>query len=918
MSDAVDFFEDVVDDVVGFVEDTVDYFTEDPLRLFLPYAITEATMNLAADLVMPEFPTPAAAASQTAASPTYKSDNIGNTISEGGPIARVYGTCKIGGNKVRFNAATDSDLRVICAHCLGNISGYVKLYVNDLDVSVAAESPAHTRAEYTGTRTQTADGRFSSRASAYRGVAYTAWTFEKNDRKVGHNPNITVVVNGLRVPFWDDLGTLVHTRNPALVLWDWYLNVEGYAVADLDKSAFLSLYEHCNATPSGSLPRCRFDYAIDTAMSIADAKDLIWQSFRGQVVMSQGTLKPVWDSAQMPDGAGSLTTKTVAHAFTEDNIIKGSFEWSQPERYNLVRVVCKDSTDYAYRTTTVEVKDEQDIAINGEIAYEERCFFITNREIALRRARLLFNICKYDDYHCRLSSFSGAGDLELYDLVTVTHSLAGFSTKYFMVTGISEDEVGRPSFTLRAWYSGMYDDATDDEDEASYASTLPNPYVASAVTSAALAESGFVAGDGSYVPYVTLTFTKPNSPFWFRGQVWTSTNGSDYTFYGNASTGLGYRIEAAIANYAEGDTLYVKVLSENNNGAVQALADVTAVTESIEGKSIPPSAVTGFAVSQIGNVVLFVADRPSQGTDADFSHFELRQGTAWDTSQLVAKFTHTRYLLTDFTAGAKTFMVKAVDTSGNKSTTAASAAITLVESSEQNVYYNKEIVNRINAASDVSQLARNYVFDALGGGFWIAGTAAMDDSLTAKMNDDTTTRMWAPAYTSGVLTTEAVDVGASKTASLFLEITSTEYLGAAYTVEYATSTNGSDYSAFAAFINGVSATFRYVKFKITLGTDTTNYPQSNIKISGLVLTVNLPTIYNSNNNVTVAIGGTAITFSKAYTSSASIKITTSVAGSSALICTIDSKTTTGFTAYVFDPTDGSDTGGTIDWTAEGY
>ncbi len=916
MGDVTNF----IDDVGDVISDAWDYIAEDPLRLFLPYAIIEAAMDLVSDLVMPTMPAAgsAAMAASTAASPTYKSDNIGNTISEGVRVARVYGTCKIGGNKLRFNAATNSDLRVIVAHCQGPISSYVKLYVNDLDVADADESPAHTRSVYTGTRTQTADARFSKRASAYRGMAYTAWTFEKNDRKVGYNPNITVVVNGMLVQFWDDAETHVFSRNPALVLWDWYLNVEGYTVADLDQNAFLSLFAHCAATPSGSLARSLFDYAFDTDMSIEDAKEIIWRAFRGQVIMSQGKLKPVWDAAQMPDGAGGLTAKTVAHAFTEDNIVKGTFEWSQPERYNTVRVICKDSTDYTYRTTTVEVKDEQDIAINGEILYEEQCFFITNREVALRRARMLFNIFKYDDYHCQFSSFSGAGDLELYDVVTVTHSLAGFSTKYFTVMAIAEDENGRPTFTLRAWYSGMYDDATDDDDEASYASTLPNPYKAESVTSVALAESGFVAGDGSYVPYLTLTFTKPNNPFWFRGQVWTSTNGSDYTFYGNASTGLGYRIEAAIANYAAGNTLYVKVLSENNNGAIQSLANVTAVTELINGKSIPPSDVTGFAVAQIGDVVLFVADRPSQGTDADFSHFELRQGTVWETSQLVSTFTHTRYLLTDFTSGAKTFLIKAVDTSGNKSTNASKATITLAESSVQNVFYEKEIVNRIAAATGVSQLARNYAFDYLGGGFWIAGTAAMDDSLTAKMNDDATTRMWTPAYTSGVLTTEAVDIGAAKTATMFLEITSTEYLGASYTVEYATSTNGSDYSAFANFINGATATLRYVKFKITLATDTTNYPQSNIKISGIALTTNLPTVYNSDNDVTVAIGGTAITFAKPYTTAASIKIATSVAGAAALICTIDDKATTGFTAYVFDPTDGSDTGGTIDWTAEGY
>jgi hypothetical protein len=139
--------------------------------------------------------------------------------------------------------------------------------------------------------------------------------------------------------------------------------------------------------------------------------------------------------------------------------------------------------------------------------------------------------------------------------------------------------------------------------QASYGSDLPNPYVALPVTSVTLAESGFVAGDGSYVPYVTLTYAKPNSPFWLRGQVYTSTDNITYTYYGNTTTGDGFRIDAAKASYEEGDTLYVKVLSENLTGSVQLISAVSAVSEFIDGKSILPSNVTGFSVSQVGDIV---------------------------------------------------------------------------------------------------------------------------------------------------------------------------------------------------------------------------------------------------------------------------------------------------------------------------
>jgi hypothetical protein len=106
--------------------------------------------------------------------------------------------------------------------------------------------------------------------------------------------------------------------------------------------------------------------------------------------------------------------------------------------------------------------------------------------------------------------------------------------------------LGRMQFALEAYYSGAYDDAQVGT-QANYGSDLPNPYVPVSVTSVTLAEGGFIAGDGSYVPYVTLTFTKPNNAFWIRGQVYSSTDNITYTYHGSTTTGDGFRIDAAKA-----------------------------------------------------------------------------------------------------------------------------------------------------------------------------------------------------------------------------------------------------------------------------------------------------------------------------------------------------------------------------------
>ena len=201
----------------------------------------------------------------------------------------------------------------------------------------------------------------------------------------------------------------------------------------------------------------------------------MFQAFNGRVIKSQGLLKPVWDSNQMANGIGGLTTKTISHAFTEDNIVKNSLTWKQPERPNTVRIHYIDSGK-DYQKTACEIKDEFDIDTNGEILFEEKAWWITEGEIARRRCRFKFNKFLYTDYVCKLSGFSDSSDLELFDLVTVTHSLPGWTAKEFQIIGKGEDMNGIMQFTLEAYFSGVYSDAEVAVQE-NYSSDLYNPFL---------------------------------------------------------------------------------------------------------------------------------------------------------------------------------------------------------------------------------------------------------------------------------------------------------------------------------------------------------------------------------------------------------------------------------------------------------
>ncbi len=553
MGGAIEEFGGYVDDRLG-ISQTVENIANDPLAIAVlnpTIALIAAPFVYAYESIFPDIDI------NIPSSPTYASDRIGNTITEGVFVSRCYGTCKIGGNKLRFNAATDTDLRIIVGHSYGPVSGVSRVEVNDLEWSTLTGS--HTKTEYTGTRTQTVDARFSSNASAFRNIAYHAFTFAKNDQQIGYNPNVTVIMDGLLcAPLAG--GADAFTRNPAVILYDWYLNVEGYSAGDLDLNAFKSLEALCDEVPSGSsLPRYRFDYNFDSSISINDAKKLIWSSFNGFSIMSQGKIKPVWDSAQMEDGTGALTAKTVSHAFDLDNIVKDSFSWKKLERPNVVRIHYKDAAKQ-YKTSSVEVMDEDDINLNGEILYEERAYYITDVEIARRRARFKFNKKRYPDYSCNFSALSGAGDIEVLDLVTITHVLPGWTTKQFLITSRSENAVGGMKFTAEAYYSGAYDDSQAGT-QANFESALPNPHdTPSSVTSVTVAM--VAVGNAFDFDAVRVSFTPPSGdPFYSHSEVLASNDDATYYHVGNTDGSGEFTFSELGSIYEPGDTCYVKMRS---------------------------------------------------------------------------------------------------------------------------------------------------------------------------------------------------------------------------------------------------------------------------------------------------------------------------------------------------------------------
>jgi hypothetical protein len=354
----------------------------------------------------------------------------------------------------------------------------------------------------------------------------------------------------------------------------------------------------------GRSPRYTFDFNFDTEININDAKKLIWSSFNGRVIRSQGKLKPVWDWSTVADGSGGLTTKTSQYSFTMDNAVKDSFTWFPTKRANKIEVKYLDSSE-SFKKRTVIDKDDSDIETRGEVILDITAYYITQRDVAARRSKRRLYHAMYADFQCTLTGFPSSQKLEVYDLVTVTHTLPVWSAKKFIILDKTEDEYGRPTFLLEAYYAGVFDDAETPFPE-SYFSGLLNPLT---VPSTATNINATLAIPGTGFDYlaVIVSFVPPKDAFYSYSKIYASNDDSTYYEVGTSS-GQNFVINGLGTIYEPDDTCYIKLVSVSEAGITQDLPTSADASVIISGQIKSSSFYAGLYDLWGGNEAIDHAD----------------------------------------------------------------------------------------------------------------------------------------------------------------------------------------------------------------------------------------------------------------------------------------------------------------------
>ncbi|MBI4227668.1 MAG: hypothetical protein HY600_05320 [Candidatus Omnitrophica bacterium] len=860
---------------------------------------------------------------ETAESPRYSFGPLDNTVSNEIPLPAIYGTVRYGGNII-WQTDPGETIKQIVAIGEGEIESITSVRFNDQDPATLS---GVSYAVYTGTAAQGVDARAPATGPnsvpSLRYVAYIASTLTASEKLQG-KAVMTADVKGLKVETWTGTAwttTRSWSDNPAACLRD-YLLAKRYGVgldaSLLDHASFGAAYDHCNGLVDngvgGTHKRYQLDLAIDSRRPHLDILRDMLLACNGYFVFSGGKIKLRLLGLN----------ETTQHAFMEDTIVKDSLTYRlapQDERPNKVVVRYVDPAQN-WAKIDVIVNDAIDqslreaLLLENVVPLETQAIGVTRQPQALRLATLLLNQSRFEGI---LATWQGGHDtihLEVGDIVTLTHSTPGWTAKPFRIMQISDDQIGERTFVAREFNSSLYNDQVDTGIQNFSYGTPTSPFdVPASVSGLTLTEDGLLQKDGVFVDRILAQWTEPPDPAFVRGyEISWSEDGGASKVQTSVERGTS---KVLLPGAKVGSAYVVKVVTISAAG--MRSAGVTAAITTV-GKNTFPSDVTGFAVAFANDHIHFSWIEPP---DADIWGYEIREGSSWNVGVVIAtKIATTSYDLFAFSAGTKTYWIKAIDTAGNYSQTAASASLTITAVPAANVVltYNEFAEGAGGALSGEAMVkyttsySSAYYRQALGlrsATRWATktGTWAQAQSAGDKLN--TPIASLAGAYLSRV-----IDIGAVMNIQVTVNLKVANVAGGSLLIEIRTSNDNMAWSAYQNFSPG-QYSGRYFQFRLTFSTTNSSY---DVEIYDFEAVFDADDLIQSGAGVSVPAGGATVAFPVAFNASPGlIAIVVASVGSSLIPEIVSgSKTKTSFQVKLKDPSTLTYVTGTVDWYAKGY
>ncbi len=857
-------------------------------------------------------------------SPRYAFGPLQNTVSNELSIPLVYGTGRIAGNII-WQTDPGETIKQVIVLCEGEIDSISDIRINDQPY---ASLPGVSVSAYTGTATQAVDSRAPTSGAnsipSLRFVAYLASTLTASEKLQG-SAITACTVKGLKVETWNGSAwdtAKVWSDNPVAALRD-YLTSRRYGAgldkSFLDEASFGAAYDQCEVLVSdgqaGTHKRFRIDFVIDARRPHLDIIRDILMTMDGYLVFSAGKIK--LRILGLND--------TTQHAFTEDNIVRDSLTYRlipQDQRANQIVLKYVDPTQNWAKvdvvvTDAIDQAEREALLLENIVQEEFQALGITRQQQALRLATLMLNDARI---HTVMASWKGGHDtihLEVGDIVTLTHSTPGWTAKPFRIVQIQDEQIGERTFLAREHNSSLYDDRVDTSIQLFNYGAPSSPFdVPPNVSNVQIQAIGFLNKDGVFVSNLEVTWTEPLDREFVLGYSieWSEDSGA---FVERATASVG-KSKVILPNAKVGSTYQAKVRTVST---MRVKSDgVTSPTITVDGKTAPPLDVTGFAVSFAFDHLHFTWN---ENPDVDIWGYEIREGASWELGVVIAtKIPTNSYDLFSLSTGTKTYWIKAIDTSGNYSANAAQDSITITSIPANNVVFTHSEF-------------KEGIPGTLGGEGQVKWTKSFNSAYYRRaigLRSDprwaTKTGTWTQAQSAGdifgqpITTVEGtyesqqIDLGAIFSVNVQLNLGVANVAGGVLTVEIDRSDDGVVWSGWKTFAAGVYSG-RYFKFKLRFKTTNTAH---DVEIYDFQAIFDVPDLIQSGSNVSVAAGGSTITYPRAFNADPSLisVVVTSVGSPYVPEIVSGSKTKTQFQVKLRDSEAPAYKAGTVDWYAKAY
>ena len=546
-----------------------------------------------------------------------------NTTSnvEGLPV--IYGTRKVGGNRIAPPMVSPGDraeneyLHLFIALGEGECTAVTNVYIDDVAVNTGTMSGPHAIFDavagrfasvchiefFSGLDSQAAcqeainylGARWTS-AHRGQGVAYLYLRLYYTPTAYSGLPTITADVRGRKV-YDPRTSTTAHSSNPALCIYDYLTNArygKGLSASVVDVDSIIESANYCDelvTIPGGTQKRYTCDGVVDINSTPLDNIRSLLTSCRGLLVPSGTGWRLVVDQVAAP-----------GFEFNEDNIV-GAWSIVQPgRRSRFSRVTAGFFNPAASWQPDLAISDSPAFrAQDGGLLLETKIDlpFTASAYTAQQLAGLHLKQSRFG-LTAHFTAMQSALRCEVGDVVTVTHTTPGWVVKPFKVLELelrNDDEVG---VVLMEYDDSVYVLETLTEITGADTTTLPDVFnVAPPGTPSVVEDLYQTTGSAGVKSRATMAWAAAPDVL-VQAYLPEYKLAADTAWINLPRTA---DVSTAVPDLAPA-TYHFRVRAENAIGALSPYTPTT--TKELQGLTAPPADITGFFVTKVGG--LAVAD----------------------------------------------------------------------------------------------------------------------------------------------------------------------------------------------------------------------------------------------------------------------------------------------------------------------